>query len=510
MYWSLYKDGIPIAELQAMPVDENGNIVKAPVGTLQFFQYSRDPQLAKDLGVLGPIENDRLSHLYDNSIVAYQTDSLQDVMSRWNAASTKIPDFNSLNVPYWFLYENSNTGHRAFGEAMDLPVYDFDPHVTPGLDLKLDSNWMQHMPDDVFRYYLNNWELTDNAVNNTEYYLLQSYQNGLISSSTYSLLTTSISQLLVSNQNTTPNWSSWQNLSLDPIGAFYDSQSATYDQALSIANKTGVLVDSQGVRVSVSTLQVLDTNLDGVLSLAESANLRLMTDVNENGHLDVGELNVVTGAICSVDWGRLTRGNAVLAGYSAAAPTMASKALPTVINLSQPTVVNLSQPSAITLAQPGQVDVTQAVPFSNYRTLRDTDNRYWIDALSWIDWSPGQVKINNGNRNIMIGTDGNDAFDASIYSAYASWFPTPLTQFMGGGGDDLVGGSAGSDTIWGGTGNDTLLGYTGDDKLYGEEGSDTILAQDGNDYLDGGIGDDRYSGLFIILKIDQLKYFQAA
>jgi Ca2+-binding RTX toxin-like protein len=345
-----------------------------------------------------------------------------------------------------------------------------------------------------------------------EYYLLDAYSSGEISSETYWMLTTSVSDLLLSDPNANHYVSPLTGdiLSLDPIGAFYDSQSATYDQALSIADKTGVLVNSQGYRVSVSMLQALDINHDNVLSLSEATGLRLLTDVNENGHLDAAELNTVTSGIWSVDWSRLTRGNAVLAEYSTAAPTMASKALPTVINLSQPTVVNLSQPSAVTLAQPGQVNVTQAVPFSNYRTLRDTDNRYWIDALSWIDWSPGQVKINNGNRNIMIGTDGNDAFDASIYSAYASWFPTPLTQFMGGGGDDLVGGSAGSDTVWGGTGNDTLLGYTGDDKLYGEEGSDTIQGQDGNDYLDGGTGDDQKHSRGVYFMGGELELSQVA
>ncbi len=313
------------------------------------------------------------------------------------------------------------------------------------------------------------------------------YKQGLLDNQAYQSLENYTSNSLLTIENLTPNWNTWQNLSLDPIGAFYDSQSETYDQALSIADQTGVLVDGMGRRVSLANIQALDTDHDGVLGVSEALGLRLLTDLNENGRLDAGELNAVTSAIWSVDWSRLTRGNALMAGNEPAAPTMMSQEKPTIINLSQTTVINL--------AQPGQVDLTQAVPSSNYRTLRDTDNRYWIAyPTDWIDWSPSQVKINDSTRNTLIGTDDNDNFNASYYSAYAQWFPTPLTNFLGGGGDDQVGGSGGNDSIWGGTGNDTLYGFAGDDKLYGEEGADTLLGQEGNDYLDGGTGDDRLFG----------------
>jgi Ca2+-binding RTX toxin-like protein len=473
MYWKLYKDGSPIAELQAMPVDANGEIVSAPFGELQFFQYSLNPQAAKELGVLGPIRKGDLSGEADNAIVAYQTNSLQDALSCWNAGSTKIPYFNSQNVPYFFLYENSNTGHRAFGEAMGLPVIDFDIHVTPGLDLKLDPNWLQDMSKDILKYYLDNWELTDNTMFNAEYYLSQATTNGIISAEKYWMLTTPISDWLLSNPNTGLYTSGYSlsSLTLDPIGAFYDSQSLAYDNALSIADRTGVLVDSSGRRVSVAKLQGLDANHDGVLSVAEASGLKLLTDLNENGHLDAGELNAVKSAIRSVNWSRLTRGNAVMAGCEVAAPT-----------------------AAIMLTQPLQGNKTQAVPASNYRTLRDTDNRYRISSFLWIDWTSSKIKINNSTRNTLIGTDGNDSFDSGYYKAYASWFPTPLTNFLGGGGNDRVGGSTGNDNIWGGTGNDTLYGYAGNDKLYGEEGNDELQGNEGNDYLDGGSGDDKVFG----------------
>ncbi|TLU81939.1 MAG: calcium-binding protein [Chlorobium sp.] len=318
-------------------------------------------------------------------------------------------------------------------------------------------------------------ELSEKVLD-TEYSIRQDFVNGLIDSNTYWNLTTSISSWWLSDISTSSY--SWQNLTLDPIGAFYDSQSTTYDNALSIAGKTGVLVDSSGRRVSLATLQGLDANHDGVLSVAEASSLKLLTDLNENGHLDAGELNAVKSAIRSVNWSNVTRGNAVMAGYEVAAPTATSR----------------QQPSVVTLTQPLQSNKTQPVPASNYRTLRDTDNRYWISSIQWIDWSSTQIKIKNNTRNTLIGTDGNDSFDSGYYRAYASWFPTVLTNFMAGGGNDQVGGSAGNDSIWGGTGNDTLYGYAGNDKLYGEEGTDTLLGQDGSDYLDGGAGDDSLFG----------------
>lgn len=65
-------------------------------------------------------------------------------------------------------------------------------------------------------------------------------------------------------------------------------------------------------------------------------------------------------------------------------------------------------------------------PASNYRTLRDTDNRYWINGAQWIDFSPSQVKINNSTRNTLIGTDGAYNFDATYYASYAQWINSGL------------------------------------------------------------------------------------
>jgi len=317
-----------------------------------------------------------------------------------------------------------------------------------------------------------------------EYWIWQTYVNGDISAETYTLLITPVSEMIKSVSYTSDGmvvtWTPDEGFSIKPIGAFYDSQSSTYDNANSIADKTGVLVDGQGRRVSLTTLQGLDKNHDKILSVAEASELKLLTDLNENGHLDAGELNAVTSAIYSVNWSKLTRGNAVMSGYEAVAPTVVISALPSVINL----------------GQPGQTNLTQVVPNSKYRTLRDTDNFYVVAGNFTFYWSSSDIKINNGTRNTLIGTDGNDSFDASYItnSTLASLFPTTLTNYLGGNGDDQVGGSGGNDNIWGGTGNDVVYGLAGNDNLYGEEGADTLLGQDGNDYLDGGSGDDQLFG----------------
>lgn len=148
-------------------------------------------------------------------------------------------------------------------------------------------------------------------------------------------------------------------------------------------------------------------------------------------------------------------------------------------------MINLAQPTVINLTQPGQVNLVQAVPASNYRSLRDTDNVYWINSYQYVIWSSSQIKINNSTRNTLIGTDGNDVFDATYYWNYASWFPTVLTNFMDGGGDDEVGRSTGNDSIWGGLGNNTLYGYAENDSLDGGAGDDRLFGNVGNDVLTG-------------------------
>ena len=145
---------------------------------------------------------------------------------------------------------------------------------------------------------------------------------------------------------------------------------------------------------------------------------------------------------------------------------------------------------------PGGGPGIPVAPASNYASLRATDNIYWVNSYQYIAFGANQIKINNGNRTYLIGTDGNDNFDANYYAAYnGTYFNTNLlVNFLAGGGDDVMGGSVRNDNLWGGTGNDTLFGYDGDDKLYGEEGNDQLQGGNGADVLDGGVGNDLLFG----------------
>ncbi|ALU90072.1 hemolysin-type calcium binding protein [Herbaspirillum rubrisubalbicans M1] len=252
---------------------------------------------------------------------------------------------------------------------------------------------------------------------------------------------------------------SFSRESLAPAGAFTESRSPVVDHTQVLAGKTLRIFNSANQAMTASQLAALDRNGDGKLSGAELNGLNAWTDANEDGRGDIGELTTLSAALAraglsgihSSEFAYYVAGNAVYGG---------------------------------------------AAPASNYRTLRDTDNVYRIASGQTISFQPNQIKINNGNRSYLIGTDGNDRFDASYYAAFhGRYFDTNLlVNFLAGGGDDLMGGSSRSDNLWGGTGNDTLLGYEGDDRLYGEEGNDQLQGGAGRDLLDGGQGDDLLIG----------------
>ena len=268
---------------------------------------------------------------------------------------------------------------------------------------------------------------------------------------------------------------------LSPIGAFYESKSAQYDNAASIAIKTLRVLDGAGRAAGASQLAALDTNADGKLSGAELNGLTAWRDLNEDGVVNLdsgsGELTSLSLALANAgissiragDYAFYTEGNA---SYRTAAQNTVNAPLD-----------RLAEPAAPMAA------------FSSYALLRNTDNRFNINASLWIDWSASQVKVSSDQRN-MVGTDSADTFDIDYYAAYNGlYFDLSLVQnFYAGGGDDFVGGSGRSDSIWGGAGNDSLLGYAGDDRLYGEEGNDTLNGGAGNDTLDGGIGNDLVFG----------------
>ncbi len=306
---------------------------------------------------------------------------------------------------------------------------------------------------------------------------IRNHNLGYISNNEFLSLSQLFSQALTTNNNVySPAVSYSIPLTLDPIGAFYEVKSAGLDNSVSIANKTGVLLNAQKQGMSTAALTALDGNKDGKLTGTELSGLQIWLDTNQNGMQDAGEVQSLSQAgisqIRSADYGFYTSGNAVATTGPAANPVAAAIA-----------------------ALPQSVNLIQGAPASNFRSLRDTDNRYYVAGGGWIDFAANQVKINNSNRTYLIGTDGNDRFDANYYAAYSAYFNNNLlVNFLAGGGDDLVGGSARNDNIWGGTGNDALLGYAGDVKLYGEEGNDELQGGVGNDYLDGGIGADKLFG----------------
>ena len=61
---------------------------------------------------------------------------------------------------------------------------------------------------------------------------------------------------------------------------------------------------------------------------------------------------------------------------------------------------------------------------------------------------------------------------------------------LGGGGDNVLRGSAGNDRIAGMGGGDILHGGPGDDAIYGGGGADEIYVGPGDDDVLGGAGDD--------------------
>jgi Ca2+-binding RTX toxin-like protein/subtilisin-like proprotein convertase family protein len=109
-----------------------------------------------------------------------------------------------------------------------------------------------------------------------------------------------------------------------------------------------------------------------------------------------------------------------------------------------------------------------------------------------------------GSDIIFGGTD-NDAviytlatqqIVADLNAGYASGTDIGFDRLFsiegitGGGGDDILVGTAGVNAILGGLGADYIEGRDGNDSLGGEAGSDTILGGVGNDIVLGGAGSD--------------------
>ncbi len=203
-------------------------------------------------------------------------------------------------------------------------------------------------------YNLNNAAQRQDA----EYLLNGLHDDGLVTDTYWNTFTRNSADQLINSGNTwePPTNSPMDFWFSDPIGAFYDSQSTAYDNAASIARKTGVLVDTNNTKVTVAQLAALDANHDGQLGTAEAASLRFWQDANEDGRRDAGETVTVSQNVASADYVFYTQGNAkTLALLTPTLAAMPDSALP---------------------VAPSKVDTTQAVPASNYRILRNTDNMF--------------------------------------------------------------------------------------------------------------------------------------
>lgn len=106
------------------------------------------------------------------------------------------------------------------------------------------------------------------------------------------------------------------------------------------------------------------------------------------------------------------------------------------------------------------------------------------------------------NFETLIGGGGNDIIFGSAlgeHIAAGAGNDTVLggagnDTLLGGGGADSLSGGSGDDDLFGGNQNDTLNGGTGDDKIDGGDGNDTIFGGSGNDTLTGGGGNDTIGG----------------
>ncbi len=321
-----------------------------------------------------------------------------------------------------------------------------------------------------------------NAANSADHAAWAAFASGALDKSGFENFVNASTDYLVNNRFTytpgVPYVPSFPLLDPSPIGAFYESKSAASDRAESVSQRTFRILNGANLALDAAQLGNFDTNRDGQINGGELNGLTAWVDGNEDGVAQMFELTTLSMAMMRAglssvragDYGFYTAGNAVFRSEA--------------------------QQRAVTAPAWAFEPYLATAQLSNYELLRRTDNTYFFNATQFIQFGPNQVKINSGNRDSLIGTDGNDSFNANYYAAYNGiYFNTDLlVKFYAGGGNDTMGGSARNDTLWGGTGNDILWGYEGNDTLYGEEGNDELIGGAGNDLLDGGSGVDMLFG----------------
>ncbi len=138
---------------------------------------------------------------------------------------------------------------------------------------------------------------TINNLLDTENQLSKLNSSGAISNSFYDVVMKWNSDYLVSNISTPVYAPVFPDIflpTLDPIGAFYESTTLATDNALSIADKTYVLLGSNMKGLSVAALSALDTNHDNKLSGNELSSLNAWVDTNEDGIAQSTEIRTLS------------------------------------------------------------------------------------------------------------------------------------------------------------------------------------------------------------------------
>src|SRR5690606_30943364 len=151
--------------------------------------------------------------------------------------------------------------------------------------------------------------------------------------------------------------------------------------------------------------------------------------------------------ISRADYRFYTQGNANATTIRQEAPTAPAVVPHPVSNAPRlPAIIpGAVPPPTYNLVKTVKVDLVQPTYYNAYRTLRDTDNVYPVSG-GFIQWAYNQIKIPYSHKTYLVGTDGDDNFDASYYSAYPHFFDNSLlVNFFAGGGNDVMGGSGRDD-----------------------------------------------------------------
>jgi Ca2+-binding RTX toxin-like protein len=225
------------------------------------------------------------------------------------------------------------------------------------------------------------------------------------------------------------------------------------------------------------------------ITLAETAVVKVGTDVNHNGVLDAGEIEgsarIVSGGTVESEVGTLDITGAV-ALTNTGDPLGTSEGNsynPENAGLFRFTFETTDPWDTIEFSSGGLVR-----PISGNTSFEADDgdvSDFWLKGLRVNLADDGNDKVWGGKEadsidggegnNRIVGQAGNDTI-------------------KGGFGDDKLWGCDGADQIFAGAGNDKVWGGKEADSIDGGEGNDRIIGQAGNDFIKGGFGVDVLSG----------------